>query len=62
MSQDYVTKGVPKLMRAEDYSVCLTSGFRRCGLAVIRNGTTQLLAISKKVAAELIAAGFAFQG
>jgi hypothetical protein len=58
----FITKGVPKLKKAEDVSVCLTPGFDRCYLSVIRNGDCQTYPISKKVAAELIAAGFAYQG
>lgn len=57
-----ITKGVPKLTKPEDISVCLTPGFKRCFLSIIRDGDTQMLLISKKVAAELIAAGISYQG
>jgi hypothetical protein len=57
-----ITKGVPKLDTAEAVSVCLMPGFYRCQLSVIRNGDTKTYKISKRVAAELIAAGFPYQG
>lgn len=62
MTQQFITAGVPKLKEAEDISVCLPLGFERCCLSIVRDGNCQLLPISKKVAAELIAAGFAYQG
>jgi len=60
----FITKGVPRLPKPDSISVCLPPGFRRCLLAIGRNGEThwKLLAISRKVAAELIASGLAFQG
>jgi len=57
-----ITKGVSKLRRAEDVSVCLPPCFARCLLSVTRDGNTELWTISRRVAAELIAAGFAYQG
>lgn len=62
MSQQFITKGVPKLKKAEDISVCLTPGFDRCRLSVVRDGDCKMYPISKKVAAELIAAGISYQG
>lgn len=62
MSQQFITKGVPKLEKAEDVSVCLTPAFKQTCLSVVRDGHCELLLISKRVAAELIAAGFAYQG
>ena len=61
MSQ-FVTKGVPKLSQPWNMGVCLTPGFKQCYLSVVRNGDTQLLPISKRVAAELIASGMPYQG
>jgi hypothetical protein len=57
-----IVKGVARLDTAESVSVCLPPGFRQCLLSVTRAGNTKLLAISRQVAAELIAAGFPFQG
>lgn len=59
---EFITKGVPKLKKAENVSVCLPPGFNKCQLSVIRDGHVETFPISKKVAAELIAAGFAYQG
>lgn len=58
----FITKGVPKLQRAEDISVCLPPGFAQCTLSVTRDGVSKGYLISKKVAAELIAAGLPYEG
>jgi len=58
----FITKGVPKLAKQEDISVCLPPGFKRCYLSVTREDVTQLLPISQMVAAELIASKIAYQG
>lgn len=58
----FITKGVPKLTKPEDICVGLTPGFKRCCLFTIRDGETHTLLISKKVSAELIAAGISYQG
>jgi len=62
VEQRFITRGVPQLSEAEDVSVCLTPGFEKCNLSVIRDGNCEMYPISKKVAAELIAAGFGYQG
>ena len=58
----YITTGVPKLSKAESVSVCLPPGVSQCKLAVVRDGNCKCFCISKKVAAELIAAGFPYEG
>lgn len=62
MAQQFITKGIPKLQKAEDISVCLPPGFTQCTLSVTRDGMSKGYTISKTVAAELIAAGFPYQG
>jgi len=56
-------KGTREILTpVDDLSVCLPPGFEQCQLSVIRGGETELLPISKRVAAELIAAGTGYQG
>ena len=57
-----ITNGIKKLSKPEDVSVCLPPGFKRCRLSVVRDGDTELLPISKKVAEALISSGVAYQG
>lgn len=57
-----ITRGVRQIAKADDISVCLPPGFRRCWLSVSENADSRLLPISRAVAEVLIAWGFAYQG
>ena len=60
---NYITHGVRKLSRPRDTSVLLQVSQHRTKLAVTyRDGKTEILPISAKVAEVLIARGMAYQG
>lgn len=57
-----ITKGVRKIPKPDNVTVCLPPGFARCWLAVTYDLDITLLPITTAVAQALIANGMDYQG
>lgn len=59
---EMLTKGVRKIPKPDNVTVCLPPGFGRCWLAITYDSDITLLPITTAVAQALIADGMAYQG